>query len=291
MLKVPSAGFVSVSPDPSETLLSQSTLLIQAEPGTPPDYSSELYRIFFIESERGSVRLDNWSLNVARGHLIPASPGELVTFEADVKVRSIGFHHDFFCVRVKRTEVYCDGIVFNRLSGSPGIVLPELEWPLLQQRFQELQRVVESNGVFCEERAVSSLRSVLLQAAEYKFIRTNEDTDSGTLGKRPSEIVLRFQDALEEHHIEHKEVAFYCDALQITRTNLNRHLKSELGQTAMQAINERVAIAARVALRSGRHSVKEVAIDLGFDDPLYFSRFFKKQFGQSPSHYFTNPPI
>ena len=34
---------------------------------------------------------------------------------------------------------------------------------------------------------------------------------------------------------------------------------------------------------------EEVAIDLGFDDPLYFSRFFKKQFGVAPSHYFSDP--
>jgi AraC-like DNA-binding protein len=56
-------------------------------------------------------------------------------------------------------------------------------------------------------------------------------------------------------------------------------LRENLGKTALQAINERIAIEARVELRSGQKSIKEVAIDLGFDDPLYFSRFFKKQFG------------
>jgi AraC family transcriptional activator of pobA len=66
-------------------------------------------------------------------------------------------------------------------------------------------------------------------------------------------------------------------------------LRENLGKTALQAINERIAIEARVELRSGQKSIKEVAIDLGFDDPLYFSRFFKKQFGVAPSHYFSDP--
>ncbi len=70
---------------------------------------------------------------------------------------------------------------------------------------------------------------------------------------------------------------------------LNRKVKDELGKTVIQAVNERLAIAARVALRSGKKSIKEVAFDLGFAGPLYFSRFFKKQFGSPPTQYFQLP--
>jgi len=40
-------------------------------------------------------------------------------------------------------------------------------------------------------------------------------------------------------------------------------------------------------LRSGKRSIKDVAIDLRFQDPLYFSRFFKKQFGVASAQFFT----
>ena len=32
-------------------------------------------------------------------------------------------------------------------------------------------------------------------------------------------------------------------------------------------------------------NVSEIAYKVGFNDPAYFARVFKKQFGQSPSNY------
>jgi len=269
----------------------QSKFMVQATAGAPPDYSAEFYRLYFVESGTAEATLDNWNLTVSSGDQVPLSPGEQVRFDDDLIVRSLAFHHDFFCVRVKRTEVYCDGVVFNRLTGQPRISLPKEEWPLLRDRFVELNEIVQSVGVFVQERAINSLRSILLQAAEYKLLQLADEEESELSAAPLSPLVLRFQDLLEAYFLDHKHVEFYSESLNVTTTVLNRHLKTELGQTALQAINERIAIAARVELRSGRKSVKEVAIDLGFEDPLYFSRFFKKQFGLSPSHYFANPPL
>ena len=274
-----------------QSLNDPSSLWVQVQSGAPPEYSSDLYRIYFKEMGEASVILDNRRLPITTGHLLPVSPGERVRFEGAATVHSLAFHHDFFCVRVKRSEVYCDGIVFNRVAGKPLINLPEREWPLLIGRFEELNEIVRFKGAFAAERSISALRSILLQAAECKLRATAESADPLLQDGRISDLVLRFQDLVEEHYLERKDMTFFCDALGVTSTTLNRHLKAELGQTAMQVLNERIAIAARVELRSGQKSVKEVAFDLGFDDPLYFSRFFKKQFGFSPSDYFTNPQV
>ena len=269
----------------------QPGLWVQVNAGSPTEYPSGLYRIYFKEVKEASVILDNRRLSMTAGQLLPVSPGERVRFEGAATIRSLAFHHDFFCVRVKRSEVYCDGIVFNRVAGKPLITLPEREWPLLKSRFEELNEIVRMKGAFAVERSISGLRSILLQAAESKLRATAHSPDPSMPDGRISDLVLRFQDLVEEHYLDRKDMNFFCDALGVTATTLNRHLKAELGQTAMQALNERIAIAARVELRSGQKSVKEVAFDLGFDDPLYFSRFFKKQFGMSPSDYFTNPQV
>ena len=274
-----------------QSFADQPSLRVQAQPGMPPDYSSDLYRIYFQEEAKAPILLDNRHLSIAAGQMLPVSPGERLSFDVPTPVRSLAFHHDFFCVRVKRSEVFCDGIVFNRVAGKPLITLPEREWPLLRSRFEELSEIIRGNGAFAVERSISALRSILLQAAECKLRSTDEHADPSMPDGRISEIVLRFQDLVEEHYLDRKDMTFFCEILGVTATTLNRHLKAELGQTAMQILNERIAIAARVELRSGRKSVKEVAFDLGFEDPLYFSRFFKKQFGSSPSDYFANPQL
>jgi len=264
-------------------------LMVQALAGEPPLYDEALYRIFFIEENEVKLTLDGASFLIEPGQLLTLSPGEKVIFEQGSEVRSLAFHHDFFCIKVKPSEVFCDGVVFNRVLGEPIVTLPVHEWPSTVTRFEELDILIRSDSVFVKERIASGLRSLLLQAADCKFSGSQQETSLTLRDERTSDLVLRFQELLEENYLDRKELQFFCDELSVTPEKLNRSLKENLGQTALQAINERIALEARVELRSGRKSIKEVAIDLGFDDPLYFSRFFKKQFGVAPSHYFSDP--
>jgi len=177
-------------------------------------------------------------------------------------------------------------VVFNRLTGEPTVAFPDTEQPTLVARFDELRRIALDQGPFSHDRAISVLRALLLHAAEFKLRNTNQETTDTQI--RLSRVVLEFQNLVEQTYTERKEASFYSDSLGITLATLNRKVKDELGQSVMQIVSERLAIAARVALRSGERSIKEVAFELGFEDPLYFSRFFRKQFGCAPSQYFTD---
>ncbi len=257
---------------------------VQSVAASAPDFPVDHYRIYFIQSGRGAVGVDNVRMNVQAGDVIAASPTETVIADEKLRCLAVGFHHDFFCVRVQRHEVYCDGVIFNRVASIPKSRLPDQEWSQIGQFFEQLQNILDRGGVYVEDRAVSTLRSMLLLVAEYKL---NSLTPAEKLPASPlSPLVLGFQDLLEENYVAHRDVAFYSEQLHVTPATLNRRLKSEIGLTVTQAVNERLAIRARVELRAGVKPVKQVAFELGFEDPLYFSRFFKKQFGQSPSHYF-----
>lgn len=270
-----------------ETGQPQTGLIVQIGAGRPPHYSEALYRLYCIEDTTVEAHFEDRQLTLKQRQLLTLSPGERIDFDEKAVLRSCAFHHNFFCVRVKRNEVFCDGVVFNRLTGFPVVQFPENEWGLAKSRFDELAHILEADSLFKPEHAVNALRSLLLHAADCK-IRFSEAT-LGALENvsKVSDLVSRFQDLVEGHYAEHRDVAFYADELGVTDGTLNRHVKLELGQTAKQVAQERLAIEARVALRSGERSIKDVAIDLGFQDPLYFSRFFKKQFGAAPTQYFT----
>ncbi|KAB7615481.1 helix-turn-helix domain-containing protein [Amylibacter sp. SFDW26] len=262
-------------------------LTVQAQAGVAPEYSIQLYRLFWNTQADIQVVLEGVEVTLPKGQLLTLSPGEVVVFDADTKVQSICFHHDFFCVRVMRDEVYCDGVVFNRLKGLPIVEFPQSEWPYLEGKFQELQAILRNIGPFSNDRAVSVIRSLLLHAADFKLNTMAKEQASHRRSFRQSPVVVAFQNLVEDTYAEHHDASFYSDALNLSTATLNRRVKDEMGKTIMQAVNERLALEARVALRSGNRSVKEVAFDLGFQDPLYFSRFFRKHFGKSPLHYFT----
>ena len=274
-------------PFQGEEQLDLPALAVQSDISAPPEYSTALYRLYLGRQERTEILLEGQPVALGEGCLLTLSPGEIVEFQSGTRMQSIAFHHNFFCVRVMRDEVFCDGVVFNRLSGLPIVEFPREELPFIENKFNEIDAIVEAKSPFAHDRVLNVLRSLLLHAADFKIQANMHVEDLENKQVQLSPLVLEFQNLVEETFTEHKSASYYSDKLKVSTVTLNRRIKQELGRSVMQVVNERLAIEARVALRSGKKSVKEVAFDLGFNDPLYFSRFFRKQFGNPPSQYFV----
>lgn len=82
--------------------------------------------------------------------------------------------------------------------------------------------------------------------------------------------------------------SFLCQELGMSSSKLYRKIK-ELTDLAPNEFIRTVRLKkAAILLRSRRHNVSEVSSMTGFNDPLYFSRCFKKQFGFPPSNLLKN---
>ncbi|RXQ95862.1 helix-turn-helix domain-containing protein [Ancylomarina salipaludis] len=93
---------------------------------------------------------------------------------------------------------------------------------------------------------------------------------------------------LEIHIYENKQVSYYAQKLKLTSYQINAITKKTLGKTCSQLINERITLEAKRNLMASSSQVKEIAYHLGFEDPSYFIRFFKKQTGQTPESFRQN---
>jgi AraC family transcriptional activator of pobA len=94
-----------------------------------------------------------------------------------------------------------------------------------------------------------------------------------------------FQRLLEEHYVDHWSVHQYAENIGLTSGRLNRLCQRYTGQNAMQIIHGRLVTEAKRKLIYADMSMNEVAYDLGFKDPAYFSRFFNKHCGEPPGKY------
>lgn len=73
--------------------------------------------------------------------------------------------------------------------------------------------------------------------------------------------------------------------LHCSEVSLISHVKSLTGKTPQQYISEKRVEAAKEMLLSGDEPISAVAAQCGFEDPLYFSKVFKKIVGMSPSEF------
>ncbi len=80
-------------------------------------------------------------------------------------------------------------------------------------------------------------------------------------------------------------VHYFAEHLYLSDSYLSDLLKKETGQSAQDLIHIYVLDKAKNALLNTQKSISEIAFELGFEYPQYFSRLFKKKIGQTPKEY------
>jgi AraC family transcriptional activator of pobA len=95
----------------------------------------------------------------------------------------------------------------------------------------------------------------------------------------------RFTELLGRRYAEQRTVAEYAKELGITAPHLNAICKQVGGAPALRLIHDRWLLAARRALSYTDKSIADVAASLGFAEPSYFARFFKRKMRMTPLQY------
>jgi AraC family transcriptional regulator, transcriptional activator of pobA len=109
--------------------------------------------------------------------------------------------------------------------------------------------------------------------------------DRREAGDASDQLHRRFVETLGRDFAHHQDVSHYADELRVPAAVLSRALGQATGQTTKALITERVMVEAGRLLRFTRLSVGEVALRVGFRDRLYFSRAFKRHYGEAPAVY------
>jgi AraC-type DNA-binding domain-containing proteins len=74
-----------------------------------------------------------------------------------------------------------------------------------------------------------------------------------------------------------------CESLNISRSNLYRHIKNEYNTGVNEYINKYKIEKAAALINQGKYTVKQISLMVGFEDVNYFSRLFKQKMGYSPT--------
>jgi len=143
-------------------------------------------------------------------------------------------------------------------------------YALLEQEYQTV-----TNSYLIVKALLKVFLLKLMQVKEQQF--TSHDVNQ----KR----VYAFFMLLENHYQEVRNIEFYAEQLGISPKRLNQILKENLDKTGMQLIHDRVILEAKRNIIHSERTIKEIAYHLNFSDRPYFSRFFKKQTGQTPEEF------
>lgn len=96
-----------------------------------------------------------------------------------------------------------------------------------------------------------------------------------------SALIQAFKQKVEQHYQVQHKVSDYADHLFVTANHLNDVVKSKIGKSAKEYIQNRLILEAKRQAVFTRLTSKEIGFALGFEDPAYFSKFFKKHTGKN----------
>ncbi|MDG1477149.1 MAG: helix-turn-helix domain-containing protein, partial [Vicingaceae bacterium] len=152
--------------------------------------------------------------------------------------------------------------------------------------FMELKGILEALNQEFLQRKMRKNELILLGLKMFLIKASRIDGKAESVGKtKKRQTIEAFLGLVEQFYADNLPVWFYAEKLNITTTYLNRLVNSVYHKSVSEFINERVIIEAKRIIRLSSKSIKEISFELGFEDPSYFSRFFKKHVGVTPVQY------
>jgi AraC family 4-hydroxyphenylacetate 3-monooxygenase operon regulatory protein len=190
-------------------------------------------------------------------------------------------------------------------------VRQELIWPLLERLYPGSHLALDMPGIclsladvpqerealghywalirreFFSDRIGREPTLVLLTQAVFTLLLRNTELEDRAASGVRGELKLfqRFNKLVDERFREHLPVPEYALVLGVTESRLNDLCRRFANQSPKRLIFERVLREAKRMLLFSACTVHETAYNLGFKDPAYFSRFFNRLEGCSPSSY------
>ena len=103
--------------------------------------------------------------------------------------------------------------------------------------------------------------------------------------KRLTAITFQFKTLLSANYQSLKRPSQYADKLNLSPVYLNEAVKKTTGLTVSECIQNELIIQAKRRLFYTNKSVKEIALELGYEDYAYFTRLFTKASKLSPTQF------
>lgn len=175
---------------------------------------------------------------------------------------------------------------------APGRMLERMpdHMVLDRENFRATERAIVAMGEDARCDAPAGVVHTLLRYQLYTLILRldllNERQSAIAPQRGPSlKRFARFRELLEANFSGWHQVGPYADALGCTQKSLNRATRDVVGMNAKDCIARRIALEAKRLLAHTDRPIYLIAEGLGFDEATNFSKFFRKNVGQSPAEF------
>ena len=254
-----------------------------------PPITNDCYSISLKKIVNGQLNYGRTKYDFTNGALIFIAPRQVLQWDSSVVFEqqgfSINFHEDFLAGTDLAQEIRQYG--FFSYSANEALHLSPKEERQLEAIVASIQTEYHNNqDAFSRDIILSQLSTLLKYANRFyerQFIN-RKPLSTTLLDQFNQQLTTYFESGrLRENGIPNIEQL--ATGMAVSQRYLSDTLKKETGKTTTEHLQLHLINTAKNSLLRPGKSIAEVAYELGFEYPQYFSRLFKKQAGMSPSAY------
>ena len=258
-----------------------------------PGFDRQFFRdrqlsILTIAWNRGpdqEVTIENEKFRFPANSILPLMVNNTFSFEEPGNVVAWQYNRDFYCLETHDQEVSCIGFLFFGSHGTMFITMADNDVKKLQSLLLVfVDEFDEKDNIQGDMLRMLLKRLIILvtRLAKKQYLSHMQMESS------EFDVVRQFNLLVEKHHKEHHQVQEYAAMLNKSPKTLSNLFARYNQKTPLQVIQDRLVLEAKRLFYYTDKSAKEVAFELGFEDPANFSRFFKGQTSSSPSDFKQN---
>lgn len=255
--------------------------------GLPPGIPLAVDGCVLVLCQQGTMTL---SVN---SHLHSLEAGTFTFLVSDMVIVPLAVAPDFRARFIAVGPAMAQDIFFmvtsnrfwDHIYRKPVFMPSAAERELVGKWFDMAHWVLDSCPGMLSAKIVKDLTENLLAVLSWRVEASHGDLGTPPLKNRAWSIVNDFLALLGRHYALHHDVAFYAERLNVTPNYLNIIVRRYTGTSAKEQIGTQLILVLKMLLDTTDMPVKGIAERLGYDDPSYMCRVFRRREGMTPIQY------
>lgn len=246
------------------------------------------YQIIWFRAGTGKHFVDFHAYDVYENAIFFIAKNQVHYFDAGTHYQGVMIHFNepFLLQNDTRLDFMLKSSLFNNPYQQPSCCIGQDLDRLLDQYVQQMITELQNQKAFGQEELLRVyLKAFLIQVHRRKNEneKSSQQLYAGVYDKRLQ--LMEFVNLLDENYNKGFTVKEYAVRMHISTRSLSELTSQLLNKSPLQMIQERIILEAQRLLLHSNLKVGQVGYRLGFDDPSYFVKYFKKHTDMSPSDF------
>ena len=243
------------------------------------------YQIIWFAKGQGKHFVDFNAFEVTPNSFFLISKDQIHFFDDNKNYEGIiiHFNEEFLIDSENDIDVFLKYSIFNDFESEPFFRTSKDTVKKFHDLISQLQQEIAAHETFAHKEYLRHLLKLFLISIQR--IGKRNTFNNLSVNNNSHLTFLKFRKLVDANFKKVQTVGEYAALLNISSKTLTNHSKESADKTPLEIINERIILEGKRLISHSSLNINEIGFQLGFDDPSYFIKYFKKQTGKSPGDF------